>query len=162
MAICCCGHRTQKSRLCSILFSLTIVVALHVFSFVVLFYASYQLRHCYDFGCMYPYMIRQISAVVIVACFVAEFIYLLAFAFPNYFCPVVPREEPPIVLPKSSDEVRAIYRPMAAWYRAPARDALRKHYGEFPPTSEALLAWKSFEAVTTAFLHDQASRRLGV
>ena len=34
-------------------------------------------------------------------------------------------------------------------------DALRKHNGEFPPTSEALLAWKSFDAVTTAFLHAQ-------
>ena len=90
---------------------------------------------------------------VIVFCFVAEFIYLLAFAFPNYVCPVV-REEPPII-PATRDEVRAIYRPMAAWYRAPARDALRKHYGEFPPTSEALLAWASFDAVTTAFLVDQ-------
>ena len=162
MAICCCGHRTPQSRLCSILFSLTIVVALHVFSFVVLFYASYQLRHCYDFGCMYPYMLRQISAVVIVACFVVEFIVLLSIAFPNYLCPVVPREEPPIVLPKSSDEVRAMYRPMAAWYQAPARDALRRHYGEFPPTSETLASWRNFDAVTTAFLHDQAVRGLGV
>ena len=152
MAICCCGHRTQKSRLCSLLSTLAIVVALHVFAFVVLFYASYQLRHCYDFGCMYPYMLRQISAVVIVACFVAEFIYLLAFAFPNYVCPVV-REEPPTI-PATSDEIRAIYRPMAAWYRAPARDALRKHYGEFPPTSDTLASWASFDAVTTAFLAD--------
>ena len=153
MAICCCGHRTPQSRLCSILFSLTIVVALHVFSFVVLFYASYQLRHCYDFGCMYPYMLRQISAVVIVACFVVEFIYFLAFAFPNKVCPVVRREPP--TLPKSSDEVRAIYRPMAAWYRAPARDALRRKHGPLPPTSAALFAWASFDAVTTAFLVDQ-------
>ena len=161
MAICCCGHRTQKSRLCSLLSTLAIVVALHVFAFVVLFYASYQLRHCYDFGCMYPYMLRQISAVVIVACFVAEFIYLLAFAFPKYICPVDPREEPPII-PATSDEVRAIYRPMAAWYRAPARDALRRQHGEFPPTSETLASWRFYDAVTTAFLHDQASRALGV
>ena len=153
MAICCCGHRTQKSRLCSLLFTLAIVVALHVFAFVVLFYASYQLRHCYDFGCMYPYMIRQISAVVIVACFVVEFIYFLAFAFPNKVCPVVRQELP--TLPKSSDEVRAIYRPMAAWYRAPARDALRRKHGPLPPTSAALFAWASFDAVTTAFLEDQ-------
>ena len=48
-----------------------------------------------------------------------------------------------------------MYRPMAAWYRAPAREALRKHYGEFPPTSDALFAWASFDAVTTAFLVDQ-------
>ena len=150
MAICCCGHRTQKSRLCCHLFTLAIVVALHVFSFVVLFYASYQLRHCYDFGCMYPYILRQISAVVIVACFVVEFIYFLAFVFPNKVCPVV---RPP-TLPKSSDEVRAIYRPMAAWYRAPARAALRRQHGEFPPTSEALANWRSFNAVTTAFLAD--------
>ena len=87
-------------------------------------------------------------------CFVAEFIYLLAFAFPNYVCPVVPDQEPPTI-PTSSDEVRAMYRPMAAWYRAPARDALRRHHGQFPPTSEALLAWKSFDAVTTEFLVDQ-------
>ena len=132
-----------------------IVVALHVFAFVVKFHASRAFRHCYDFGCLLPDAIRQISAVVIVACFVVEFIYLLAFAFPSAICPVVPHEEEPPTLPKSSDEVRAIYRPMAAWYRAPARDALRKHYGEFPPTSEALLAWKSFDAVTTAFLVDQ-------
>ena len=153
MAICCCGHRTQKSRLCSLLFTLAIVVALHVFAFVVLFYASYQLRHCYDFGCMYPYILRQISAVVIVACFVVEFIYFLAFAFPNNVCPVV---RPP-TLPKSSDEVRAIYRPMAAWYRAPARDALRRKHGPMPPTSAALFAWASFDAVTTEFLVDQGA-----
>ena len=55
-----------------------------------------------------------------------------------------------------------MYRPMAAWYRAPAREALRKQHGEFPPTSEALLAWKSFDAVATAFLDDQAMHGLGV
>ena len=149
MAICCCYHRTPQSRLYSILFSLTIVVALHAFAFVVK--APRDLRRCNNVGCG---SWNQISLAVIVFCFVAEFIYLLAFAFPKYICPVVLREEPPII-PATSDEVRAIYRPMAAWYRAPARDALRKHYGEFPPTSEALLAWKSFEAVTTAFLVDQ-------
>ena len=160
MPICCCCHRTQKSRLCSLLLSLAIVVALHVFSFVVKFHASRALRHCYDFGCLLPDAIRLIALAVIVVCFVAEFIYLLAFAFPNYVCPVV-REEPPTI-PATSDEVRAIYRPMAAWYRAPTRDALRRHHGEFPPTSEALANWTSFNAVTTAFLHDQAVRGLGV
>ena len=149
MAICCCFHRTSQSRLCSILFSLTIVVALHAFAFVVK--APRELRRCNNVGCG---SWNQISLAVIVFCFVAEFIYLLAFAFPKYICPVDPREEPPTI-PATSEEVRAIYRPMAAWYRAPARDALRKHYGEFPPTSEALLAWKSFDAVTTAFLHAQ-------
>ena len=158
MAICCCFHRTPQSRLCSILFSLTIVVALHVFAFFAKFHASRQLHHCNNYGCGSK---EQFYLAVIVVCFVAEFIYLLAFAFPNYVCPVVPREEP-LTFPKSGDEVRAIYRPMAAWYRAPARDALRKHYGEFPPTSEALFAWASFDAVTTAFLCDQASRGLGV
>ena len=148
MAICCCYHRTPQSRLYSILFSLTIVVALHAFAFVVK--APRDLRRCNNVGCG---SWNQISLAVIVFCFVAEFIYLLAFAFPKYICPVV-RQEPPTI-PTTSDEVRAMYRPMAAWYRAPARDALRKHYGEFPPTSEALLAWKSFEAVTTAFLVDQ-------
>ena len=128
---------------------MTIVVALHAFAFVVK--APRELRRCNNVGCG---SWNQISLAVIVFCFVAEFIYLLAFAFPKYICPVDPREEPPTI-PATSDEVRAIYRPMAAWYRAPARDALRKHYGEFPPTSEALLAWKSFEAVTTAFLVDQ-------
>ena len=150
MAICCCFHRTPQSRLCSILFSLTIVVALHVFAFFAKFHASRQLHHCNNYGCGSK---EQFYLAVIVVCFVAEFIYLLAFAFPNYVCPVV-REEPPII-PATRDEVRAIYRPMAAWYRAPARDALRKHNGEFPPTSEALLAWQSFEVVTTAFLVDQ-------
>ena len=148
MAICCCFHRTPQSRLCSILFSLTIVVALHAFAFVVK--APRDLRRCNNVGCG---SWNQLSLAVIVFCFIAEFIYLLAFAFPNYVCPVV-REEPPII-PKSADEVRAMYRPMAAWYRAPARDALRKHYGEFPPTSDELAAWTSFEAVTTAFLEDQ-------
>ena len=158
MAVCCCFHRTPKSRLCSLLFTLAIVVALHVFAFFAKFHASRQLHHCNNYGCGSK---EQFYLAVIVVCFIAEFIYLLAFAFPKYICPVDPREEPPII-PATSDEVRAIYRPMAAWYRAPARDALRKHYGEFPPTSEALLAWKSFEAVTTAFLCDQASRGLGV
>ena len=132
---------------------MAIVVALHVFAFFAKFHASRALRHCYDFGCILPDAIRLISLFVIVVCFVAEFIYLLAFAFPKYICPVDPREEPPII-PATSEEVRAIYRPMAAWYRAPARDALRKHYGEFPPTSETLASWASFDAVTTAFLHD--------
>ena len=149
MAVCCCFHRTPQSRLCSILFSLTIVVALHAFAFVVK--APRELRRCNNVGCG---SWNQLSLAVIVFCFIAEFIYLLAFAFPNYICPVDPREEPPTI-PDTSDKVRAIYRPMAAWYRAPARDAFRKHYGEFPPTSEALLAWKSFDAVTTAFLHAQ-------
>ena len=156
MAVCCCFHRTPQSRLCSILFSLTIVVALHAFAFVVK--APRDLRRCNNVGCG---SWNQLSLAVIVFCFIAEFIYLLAFAFPNYVCPVVPREEPPTI-PDTSDKVRAIYRPMAAWYRAPARDALRKHYGEFPPTSEALLAWKSFDAVATAFLDDQAMHGLGV
>ena len=151
MPICCCWHRTQKSRLGSLLLSLPIVVALHVFSFVVKFHASRAFRHCYNFGCLLPDAIRLIAWAVIVVCFVVEFIYFLAFAFPNNVCPVV---RPP-TLPKSSDEVRAIYRPMAAWYRAPARDALRRHHGAFPPTPAALLAWKSFDAVTTAFLVDQ-------
>ena len=132
---------------------MAIVVALHVFAFVVKFHASRAFRHCYDFGCLLPDAIRQISAVVIVACFVVEFIYFLAFAFPNKVCPVVRREPP--TLPKSSDEVRAIYRPMAAWYREPARDALRRKHGPLPPTSAALFAWASFDAVTTAFLVDQ-------
>ena len=150
MAICCCFHRTPQSRLCSILFSLTIVVALHVFAFFVNFHEKRQVTHCNQYGCDF---VEITSAFIIVVCFVAEFIYLLAFAFPNYVCPVV-REEPPII-PKSGEEVRAMYRPMAAWYRALARDALRKHHGEFPPTSEALFAWASFDAVTTAFLEDQ-------
>ena len=158
MAICCCFHRTPQSRLCSILFSLTIVVALHVFAFFAKFHASRQVHHCNNYGCGSK---EQFYLAVIVVCFIAEFIYLLAFAFPKYICPVVPREEPPTI-PDTSDKVRAIYRPMAAWYRAPARDALRKHNGEFPPTSEALLAWKSFDAVATAFLDDQAMHGLGV
>ena len=151
MAICCCFHRTPQSRLCSLLFTLAIVVALHVFAFFAKFHASRQVHHCNNYGCGSK---EQFYLAVIVVCFVAEFIYLLAFAFPKYICPVDPREEPPII-PATSDEVRAIYRPMAAWYRAPARDALRKHNGEFPPTSEALFAWASFDAVTTAFLEDQ-------
>jgi hypothetical protein len=44
---------------------------------------------------------------------------------------------------------------MAAWYRAPARDALRRKHGPMPPTSAALFAWASFNAVTAAFLEDQ-------
>ena len=99
MAICCCGHRTQKSRLGSLLLSLPIVVALHVFSFVVKFHASRAFRHCYNFGCLLPDAIRLIAWAVIVVCFVAEFLYLLAFAFPNYVCPVV-REEPPTFRPR--------------------------------------------------------------
>ena len=136
---------------------MTIVVALHVFAFFVNFHEKRQVTHCNQYGCDF---VEITSAFIIVVCFVAEFIYLLAFAFPNYVCPVV-REEPPII-PKSADEVRAMYRPMAAWYRAPARAALRRQHGEFPPTSEALFAWASFDAVTTAFLCDQASRGLGV
>ena len=150
MAVCCCFHRTPQSRLCSILFSLTIVVALHVFAFFVNFHEKRQVTHCNQYGCDF---VEITSAFIIVVCFVAEFIYLLAFAFPNYVCPVV-REEPPII-PKSGDEVRAMYRPMAAWYRAPARAALRRQHGEFPPTSELLASWASFDAVTTAFLEDQ-------
>ena len=153
MAICCCFHRTPQSRLCSILFSLAIVVGLHVFAFVVNFHEKRQVTHCNQYGCDF---VEITSAFIIVVCFVAEFLYLLAFAFPKYMCPVAHHEEPP-TLPTSRDEVRAMYRPMAAWYRAPARDALRRHNGEFPPTSEELLAWKSFDAVTTEFLVDQGA-----
>ena len=153
MPICCWSQRTQKRRLCCLLFSLAIVVALHVFAFVVKFHASRAFRHCYDFGCLLPDAIRQIAWAVIVVCFVVEFIYFLAFAFPNNVCPVV-REEPPII-PATKEEVRAMYRPMVAWYRAPARDALRRKHGPMPPTSAALFAWASFDAVTTAFLEDQ-------
>ena len=153
MAICCCFHRTPQSRLCSILFSLTIVVALHAFAFVVNFHEKRQVTHCNQYGCDF---VETTSAFIIVVCFVAEFICLLAFAFPKYVCPVVPREEPPTI-PATSEDIRAMYRPMAAWYRAPARAALRRQHGEFPPTSAALLAWKSFEAVTTAFLVDQGA-----
>ena len=153
MTICCCFHRTPQSRLCSILFSLTIVVALHAFAFVVNFHEKRQVTHCNQYGCDF---VETTSAFIIVVCFVAEFICLLAFAFPKYVCPVVPREEPPTI-PATSEDIRAMYRPMAAWYRAPARAALRRQHGEFPPTSAALLAWKSFEAVTTAFLVDQGA-----
>ena len=132
---------------------MAIVVALHVFAFVVKFHASRAFRHCYDFGCLLPDAIRQIAWAVIVVCFVVEFIYFLAFAFPNNVCPVV-REEPPII-PATKEEVRAMYRPMVAWYRAPARDALRRKHGPMPPTSAALFAWASFDAVTTVFLEDQ-------
>ena len=130
---------------------MTIVVALHAFAFVVK--APRDLRRCNNVGCG---SWNQLSLAVIVFCFIAEFIYLLAFAFPKYICPVVPREEPPTI-PDTSDKVRAIYRPMAAWYRGPARDALRRHHGKFPPTSAELLAWKSFDAVTTEFLVDQGA-----
>ena len=130
---------------------MAIVVGLHVFAFVVNFHEKRQVTHCNQYGCDF---VEITSAFIIVVCFVAEFLYLLAFAFPKYMCPVAHHEEPP-TLPTSRDEVRAMYRPMAAWYRAPARDALRRHNGEFPPTSEELLAWKSFDAVTTAFLKDQ-------
>ena len=153
MTICCCFHRTPQSRLCSILFSLIIVVALHAFAFVVNFHEKRQVTHCNQYGCDF---VEITSAFIIVVCFVAEFICLLAFAFPKYVCPVVPREEPPTI-PATSEDIRAMYRPMAAWYRAPARAALRRQHGEFPPTSAALLAWKSFEAVTTAFLVDQGA-----
>ena len=67
MAICCCFHRTPQSRLCSILFSLTIVVALHAFAFVVK--APRELRRCNNVGCG---SWNQISLAVIVFCFVAE------------------------------------------------------------------------------------------
>ena len=132
---------------------MAIVVGLHVFAFVVNFHEKRQVTHCNQYGCDF---VEITSAFIIVVCFVAEFIYLLAFAFPNYVCPVVPREEPPTI-PDTSDKVRAIYRPMAAWYRGPARDALRRHHGKFPPTSAELLAWKSFDAVTTEFLVDQGA-----
>ena len=131
---------------------MAIVVALHVFAFFAKFHASRQVHHCNNYGCGSK---EHFYLAVIVVCFIAEFIYLLAFAFPNYVCPVV-REEPPII-PATRDEVRAIYRPMAAWYRGPARDALRRHHGKFPPTSAELLAWKSFDAVTTEFLVDQGA-----
>ena len=132
---------------------MTIVVALHAFAFVVNFHEKRQVTHCNQYGCDF---VETTSAFIIVVCFVAEFICLLAFAFPKYVCPVVPREEPPTI-PATSEDIRAMYRPMAAWYRAPARAALRRQHGEFPPTSAALLAWKSFEAVTTAFLVDQGA-----
>ena len=52
-----------------------------------------------------------------------------------------------------------LYAPMAAWYHDPARGALRQQHGAFPSTPDALVYWRSFEAVTTAFVDDQKRRR---
>ena len=52
-----------------------------------------------------------------------------------------------------------LYAPMAAWYHEPARGALRQQHGAFPQTPDVLVYWRSFEAVTTAFVDDQKRRR---
>ena len=56
---------------------------------------------------------------------------------------------------KADSKIRMVFAPMAAWYHDPARGALRQRHGAFPPTPDALANWKSFGAVTTAFLDDQ-------
>ena len=62
---------------------------------------------------------------------------------------------------KADSKIRTVYAPMAAWYHDPARGALRQRHGAFPPTPDALANWKSFGAVTTAFLDDQGVASTG-
>ena len=62
---------------------------------------------------------------------------------------------------KADSKIRMVFAPMAAWYHDPARGALREKYGQFPPTPDALANWKSFGAVTTAFLDDQGVASTG-
>jgi hypothetical protein len=54
-----------------------------------------------------------------------------------------------------------VFAPMAAWYHDPARGALRQRHGAYPATPDALANWKSFGAVTTAFLDDQGVASTG-
>ena len=62
---------------------------------------------------------------------------------------------------KADSKIRMVFAPMAAWYHDPARSALREKYGQYPATPEALANWKSFGAVTTAFLDDQGVASTG-
>ena len=62
---------------------------------------------------------------------------------------------------KADSKIRMVFAPMAAWYHDPARGALREKYGQYPPTPDALANWKSFGAVTTAFLDDQGVASTG-
>ena len=62
---------------------------------------------------------------------------------------------------KADSKIRMVFAPMAAWYHDPARGALRQRHGAFPPTPDALANWKSFGAVTTAFLDDQGVASTG-
>ena len=62
---------------------------------------------------------------------------------------------------KADSKIRMVFAPMAAWYHDPARGALREKYGQYPATPEALANWKSFGAVTTAFLDDQGVASTG-
>ena len=62
---------------------------------------------------------------------------------------------------KADSKIRMVFAPMRTWYGAPARRALREKYGQYPPTPDALANWKSFGAVTTAFLDDQGVASTG-
>ena len=62
---------------------------------------------------------------------------------------------------KADSKIRMVFAPMAAWYHDPARGALRQRHGAYPATPDALANWKSFGAVTTAFLDDQGVASTG-
>ena len=67
----------------------------------------------------------------------------------------------PIEEGAATGKIRVLYEPMRTWYGAPARAALKKKHGAYPVTPEALANWKSFGAVTTAFLDDQGVASTG-
>ena len=48
-----------------------------------------------------------------------------------------------------------VYAPLAAWYNATGRAALRAKHGPLPATADAFYQWPTRNAVVMAFLDDQ-------
>ena len=55
----------------------------------------------------------------------------------------------------SPRRVGKIYAPLAAWYNAPERAALRAKHGPLPLSPDAFRKWPAMNLVTMAFLDDQ-------
>ena len=55
----------------------------------------------------------------------------------------------------SPRRVNLVYAPLATWYNAPERAALRAKHGPLPLSPDAFRKWPAMNLVTMAFLDDQ-------
>ena len=108
--------------------------------------------------------------IVIIVCAVAGCCCLAALSMACFAkhkkSPEPPLKAPPISLggvdvDVSQEEVcsprrvNLVYAPLATWYNAPERAALRAKHGPLPLSPDAFRKWPAMNLVTMAFLDDQ-------
>ena len=109
--------------------------------------------------------------IVIIVCAVAGCCCLAALSMACFAKHKKSPEPPPIKAPPislggvdvdvaeellcSPRRARMVYAPLAAWYNAPERAALRAKHGPLPLSPDAFRKWPAMNLVTMAFLDDQ-------